>query len=225
MELHFLERKSLMRSQLKFYSLVLLVFMVWSCSREHPAGGPAQHALDEFYRLVDKQNHRKLGFESVDELDRITLGEPIPVYFVGLKTLKEFDANDDPSKLLNEPHEMFYPMLVDEQVRCSVGVKKVAGEWEVRNLGRPKLSRALVTVRNEHADATGLSQSHYFAVEIPSMYIVFIGHRVDKQLMLTPVHDHEELDFVAGKTEPAKDVIARIVETARDYTGPLSSTR
>ncbi|NIR52032.1 hypothetical protein GWO43_25775 [candidate division KSB1 bacterium] len=213
-----------MRSQLKFYSLVLVVFIFWACSCEHPANTPAQHALDEVYRLVDEQNYRKMGFESVDELNRITLGEPIPVYFVGLNTLKEFDTSEDPRKLLNEPHEMFYPVLVDEQVRCSMGIKKTAGEWEVRNFGRPKLSRALAGVRNEHAESTGLSQSDYFSVEIPSMYLVFIGHYVDNKLMLTPVHDHEELGFVVGKTEPAEDVIVRIVESATDYKGPLSST-
>ncbi len=210
-----------MYPRLKWMPLLLLLASVWSCKREHPAVEPATKSLQEIRGLVAEQNYRKLGFESLDEIARMTLGEPIPVYFVGLETLRKFNPDDDPNALLTDPHEMIYPVLVDGQARCSLGLKSSGGEWQVRTFGRPRISRALAKMRDAQAASGNLSQADYFAVEISSMYLVFIGHRAGGNLLLTYVHDDADLGFETGQTAPASEVFAKISKTASDYQGPL----
>ncbi len=150
----------------------------------------------------------------------MTLGTPIPVYFVGLETLRKFTPGDDPNTLLTSPHEMIYPVLVDGNVRCSLGLKEQGGEWQVRTYGRPRLSRALAKIRDSQT-AAGAAPEDYFAVEIPSMYLVFIGRKNGEALLLTHVHDHEEFGFNSGETAPAAEVFAKIANAAGNYPGPL----
>lgn len=204
----------------KFKWMILLLFLVTvsSCQREHPAEESAAKSLDAVRRLATAENYRKLGFESLEEIERMTLGTPIAVYFVGLETIQKFKPEDDPNTLLTAPHEMIYPVLVDGNVRCSLGLKEQGGEWQVRTYGRPRLSRALVKIRDGQAAA---SQEDYFAVEIPSMYFVFIGRKNGEALLLTHVHDHEELGFKSGETAPAAEVFAKIATAAGSYPGPL----
>lgn len=212
-----------MYSRFKWMTLFLFLVAFTSCKREHPAAEPATKSLQEIRGLVAEQNYRKLGFESLDEIARMTLGEPIPVYFVGLETLQKFNPADDPNLLLTNPHEMIYPVLVDGKVRCSLGLKSNGGEWQVRTFGRPRISRALAKLRDAAASGA-LSQSDYFAVEIPAMYLIFIGHRAGGNLMLTYVHDDAGLGFVAGQTAPATEVFAKISEAAITYKGALPAT-
>lgn len=210
-----------MYPKLTWIILPLFLATVSACTREHPAGEAAAKSLDALRRLASEENYRKLGFESLEEIERIKLGTPIPVYFVGLESLQKFDPGDDPNTLITQPHEMIYPVLVDDNVRCSLGMKERGGQWQVRTYGRPNVSRALAKVRDDHAASGSRSQADYFAVEIPALYLIFIGHRTGGALLLTHVHDHEDLGFNSGQTAPAAEVFAKISAAAKDFKGPL----
>src|SRR5688572_30093957 len=54
------------------------------------AQSAATASLAVFRKLVNDQNYRELGFESVQEVGSSTLGSPIPVVFVRLDQLREY---------------------------------------------------------------------------------------------------------------------------------------
>ena len=206
-------------------SIILLSVIAVACSKKDPALESAGGALPEFRRLVTADNYRKLGFESLDELQNMTLGVAIPVYYVGLSEIKQFKPGDDPNKFLSNANEKIYPVLVAGGVRSSVALKNHDGGWQVRSFGRPNLSRALARIRDEDAAAGSLSPSDFFAVEIPSLYFAFIGHRAGDNLLLTHVHDHADLAFDTGEMAPAAEVFAKIAQAAQGQSGALSASQ
>lgn len=212
-----------MNPRSKWLILFLFFIALSACAKKQQDSQIALESIEKVRQLVAEENYRKLGFQSLDEVERMTLGEPIPIYFVGLETIQKFNAGDDPNALLGQPHERLYPVLVDGNVRCSLGMKQDGGEWQVTSFGKPGIARGLARVRDNHADASPLEKEDYFAVEIPSLYLIFIGHKTGDALMLTHVHEHGDLGFDVGETEPAADVFAKIAASAVAHKGALPS--
>lgn len=182
----------------------------------------AQVAINDYYQLVDKQNYQDLGFKSLDELNRMELGIPIPVYFINLEDLRQFVADSDPNDLIKQPKEILYPIEIEGEIRCSLALSQRDGEWQTESFGRPKLSRAVIRMREQHASNSAYEIPDYFALEIPAMYLIFVGHHEGDEVMLTHVHEHKDLNFTAGETEPARDVFAKLAKTAKGYKSPLA---
>lgn len=209
-----------------FFIVSAIVFV--NCTKEtstEKAKKQAEVSLTELRELVDEQNYAKLGFHSPDEPDRMQLGTPMAVYFVGLDRVRQFQPGHDPKELLTDIGEMVYPVQVDQDVRCSLVVKKRGEDWQVQHFGQPRLSRSLAQVRDQLAENSGRPKEDYFEVEIPAMYLVFIGHRETDELFLTPVHDQSELGLEAGKTEPGSDIFTKLSDAARNFKGALSATQ
>lgn len=208
----------------KLLAVALLILLTASCQQQHSAQQEATQALEELRALITEQNYKELGFESLAELSEMVLDTPLPVYQIGLSDLKDFERGQDPNTLLGEAHEMLYPIMVHDQRRSSVGVKKSGGGWEVASFGRAKLVRKLGQVRAQHARANNRDPADYFVVQIPSIYLIFLGHRVEGNLMLTHIHDQDDFDFEAGVTEAGHELIARILPVVKEHEGALTST-
>lgn len=198
------------------------LFVGLACAQqEHPSAGPARAALETFKELVSAQNYQRMGFESLEEVAMIKLGEPVPLYHIGLDKLKAFPGGEDASTLLTDQHEVIFPIMVNDNVRSSIAVKKRDETWEAAAYGQANMTKALTEVRQAHSQESGLRYSDYFALQVPAMYLLFIGHHADGKLMLTPVYDNEEYGFKAGETESGQELVANLVKYAQDFEGAL----
>jgi len=78
----------------------------------------ASESLATLSKLVTKQkNYREMGFESLNELKRMNIGEPLQVFIVRLDHLKEYKKGGDPNKMLSGGNHVIYPVLISYYCR------------------------------------------------------------------------------------------------------------
>lgn len=174
-------------------------------------------ALATFRALVKQQkNYREMGFESLDEIDRATLGDPLAVFFVRLDELSKYDDGQDPGPLLHRRTHVMFPVVVGETVRSSLTLGSGAKGWQPVAFGGPNRIRLLASTRAASSRSTKLTLAEYFAVEIPGLKLLFIGHHGNAgALMLTPVLDNAGFKFKAGVTMSSANVFAATRAAAR----------
>lgn len=203
----------------KIISLFALIALVWPVATTfgqeimvEQSDKLAQAGLSTFQDLVKQQkNYREMGFESVRDLDRITLGEPMRVFMVRLDELGKYEKSKDPNKLLHEAKRIYYPVQVDDKVRSSLTVSATAKGLAVSSFGSPNKIKLVARARENSIDATRLTAAQYFLVEVPGLKLVFVGYRVDSTLMLVPILDNSGFEFKARVAIEARDAFLRMV--------------
>ena len=178
----------------------------------------AREALKKFPLLVTQDNAKEMGFDSfpVDPAN-LSLGPPLPIFYIRHDALQGHSVGDDIRKLLNEGEELMFPVIKDGNAVSSVVVAKQEGAWRFRSLGRRNLVRDIVEVRDRLVRGSGKDPSDYFIVRIPSMYQIFIGHYEKKEkLILTHIHDNPRFSFAAQSMQPAEQVIEAILPRAKE---------
>jgi hypothetical protein len=180
----------------------------------------AQVSLQAQQQLTNAQTYKALGFKSIDEVKRTTLGTPLRVYMVRLDKLKEYVASRDPKELLDDTNSVRYPVFVGEEVRSGVVVREVGTQWQVESVGRPALTKALVSAAKSEGRSAGAGGTQ-FAVTIPALNLFFIGHLANEKLELTSTADDPQFNIKAGQTLPAAEAFEQLVPYAKQMkTGP-----
>lgn len=174
----------------------------------------ATRALQELPELVNKDNHRALGFESVEEVRAGKLGEALPVFMIRLDALQQY-RGEDPGRLLMDTQRAVYPVEVEGQVRTTVELRSVSGRWEVARLGGAQKIRALDKQRRSSMKARGLRGSDFFEVRIPALNLSFLGHHDADGLRLTPLADDASLKLQAGQSVLASELLTQLVPLAQ----------
>lgn len=117
---------------------------------------------------------------------------------------------------------MFYPVLAGGQIRSSITVGAVAKGWEATSYGSPNQAKLLSLTRAANIEAVKLPAAAYFVVEVPGLKLMFVGHRAEGRVLLTPVLDDAGFQFRAGQPISADKVFVRIQVAAkshRDFPG------
>jgi hypothetical protein len=174
----------------------------------------ATRVLQDLPQIVNKDNHRAIGFESVEEAQAGKLGEPISVYMIRLDTLQKY-SGEDAGKLLVDAQRVVYPVEVAGQVRTTVELSAVGGRWQMSRIGGAQKIRALDKNRSAAMRTAGMLRSDFFEVRIPALNRSFLGHHDAAGLMLTPLTDDASLKLQAGQPELASQVLARLVPEAQ----------
>ena len=177
----------------------------------------AQQSLEVFSQVANDGNYRSLGFDSLAEIRSARAEPAIPVYMVGLDTLRRYARGSDPVALLMPLDKAIVPLSVQGQVKSSVSVEMRDGRWSVESYGAPNLARALARARVAVANAA--QGAAPFAVHVPALNSYFLGHREGTRLMLTTVIDDPNLKVPAGRTLPAEDVFATLAPIAQAHNG------
>ena len=174
----------------------------------------AASAVQELPELVNKDNHRSLGFESVEEARAGKLGDAIPVFMIRLDALQQY-RGEDAGRLLTDLQRAVYPVEVGGQVRSTVELQAMGGKWEVARLGGAQKIRAMDKHRRSTLKARGLQTSDFFEVRIPALNLTFLGHHDADGLMLTPLADDASLNLQAGRSVLASQLLSRLVPLAQ----------
>ncbi len=186
----------------------------------------AEHALQQIANLAANGLYEKLGFKDAEEAARAELGPALPVYFIGLQAMRNYTPDIGMSDFLGEPVELVYPVNVDDRVRSSIGIQKNGNGWQIASMGRPNLARSLEQLQRLHNSSGGHSTgSEYFVVEIPSLYLIFLGHRDAVQVNLTPNADDDDLGFSRGKAMDGATILGRVKELALVSDGALNADK
>ena len=187
------------------------------------AGGAPTHAaaasasLKTLAHLVTQE--KTLGFRSPSEAASASLVEPLPMLMVALDDLRAYRAGDDPRPLLKSEGSFLYPVTVGGEVRSSMVVRKVKGEWKATQFGRANLAKFAHEGRSQVSVARGVAASGVSLVEIPTMSARLLEEDENGVPMLTALLDVPGTDLRAGMTVPAADVFAKLQPLAARNDG------
>lgn len=198
--------------------LTFCVFLVMGCSQHKtPPKPPAQqpqeaatNALGVLQKLVNDQNYKSLGFQSLAEVKQAQLGQPMEVYNLGLDKLKSYQAGQDPNSLLTPSAETIYPVTVGGSVRSGVTIVHKEQGYEPSSFGNADIVRRLAQYRQNPSD---------LAIRIPAFNLYFIGRRVDTRVVVVPIVSDPRLKVREGEATPLEVVIDQLRLYVDAYNG------
>lgn len=206
-----------MRRSMRYLVLTCCVFLAAGCSRQGGTPPLAQqpqeaaiNAIAMLRDLVNEQNYKGLGFQSVEEVQLAQLGQPIKVFNIGLESLKAYKASQNPTSLLAPSAEVIYPVTVSGNVRTGVTIIHKEQGYESSSFGNADIVKRLVAYRQSSGD---------FAVHIPAFNLYFVGRRVKTQVVLAPIANNPRLKAQAGEATPLETVVEQLRPYAESYDG------
>ncbi len=206
-----------MRSLLLTGGLLLLMMACRGGETPKPPSSQPQqaatNALGVLQKLVNEQNYRAMGFDTVDEVKQAQLGQPFATFNIGLEQLKGYQTGANANSVLTQNSETIYPVTVNGQVKSSVTVVQKAGGYEPSSFGNAEIVKGLSRYR------TGENAANDFVVRVPALNMYFLAKRVENQLFLTPIVDDPRLNLKVGEEVPAEIVLQQLVPIAKAYNG------
>jgi hypothetical protein len=200
-----------------FVTCALLVLLT-ACPRERmprdasPQQQPAAElALSRLRDLVsvDKENYKRVGFDSVAQVKEAGLGQPLDVYFVRRDKLREWKGQDpDALVLQSKSEETVYPVLVDQQMKSTVSIfRDASAAYRPATFGNAEIARTLAHYGRGQGD---------FIVRVPAFAMYFIGRSAANQVELTPVRADSRLpDYPPGKPVPSVQILQQLALLAK----------
>ncbi|UCC40908.1 MAG: hypothetical protein JSV96_05595 [Candidatus Aminicenantes bacterium] len=168
----------------------------------------AKNALEIFNELVTAENYKSMGFESLDEVKKIDVVEPLQVFIVRFVDLLEYESGADPDEIISGGDQFIYPVTFENEVRSSIVVEKVNNEWEAARFGGASLVKLL----------TEFAEESDFVIYMPSLSLYFVAfYDADDKLALVPILDDSNFEFSAGEAIFATEAFDKILPIARNY--------
>ena len=164
-------------------------------------------------KLVNDQNYRAMGFDSLDEVKQAQLGQPLDVFNIGLDQLKSYQTGANATGLLSKTAETIYPVTVSGQVKSSVTIVQKEGGYHPSSFGNAEIIKSLSRYRR------GDLAANDFVVRVPALNMYFLGRKVEDRLFLTPVVEDPRLKLRPGEAVPAEIVLQDLVPLANAYNG------
>lgn len=189
---------------------------VYDRSDKQGADEAAAQALRNLTALA-QTNYRALGFDSVDQARAARLGQPVGQFVIELDRLKSYQPGTEASQLLTSTQTLIYPVVVENRTRSSVTVSRRGGRWQAVSFGNPTYVKALTEVRDRQASAPADSEA--FEVRIPALNLMFLGHRENSKVILSPIFDEARFGFRRGEALSLDDVLQKILPAAREHNG------
>jgi hypothetical protein len=189
------------------------------------SGGPekefAQKSLSAYVQdIVNEQNLAKFGFKTMKEAQSAQVGDPIPVMLIGLKDLKKAEARTLKS-LLIDSKVIWFPVLVNGEVRASIEIVQIENEWHAGEFGNIKSARVLADVRTELPkllDAQGIKAPYKLVllkVPVLTANFLLVDTREGQYLIPAAAQPHR-LSLENGKVYNADDVLVKLKEAAKE---------
>src|SRR5262245_20714656 len=144
-------------SKLKGSIIILFLITAPGCGRDEEGSPPmfadpktaSDQALVTFRKLITKDNYKDLGFNSLEEVLDSRLGNPLTIFFVRLDRLRDYQPGSDPNTLLTDGAQVYYPVLLKEQVRAAIVVEMANGKWKAARLGNAGLAKQISQVQKD----------------------------------------------------------------------------
>jgi len=197
--------------------LTIFVLLLTGCSHQKTTKRPAQqpqeaatNALGELQRLVNEQNYKNLGFQSIEEVKRAQFGQPMSVYYLGLERMKAYQTGQDPNSLLTPSAETIYPVTVGGNVRTGVTIVHNEQGYESSSFGNAGIVQRLAGYRQGPGE---------FAVRIPAFNLYFVGRHVNTHVLLVPIANNPRLKAQAGEATPLEVVVDQLRPYVDSYDG------
>lgn len=171
---------------------------------------------------------RGLGFQSIDQVASVQIGEGFPVYVLRLDRLKSYKEKTHPWPLLIETEALIYPLTVGHDL-SKVAISSVTITTRQRTgssisprvveIGNSELIRLLMEASKLQEVQHCGRPSDCFAISVPALSLYLFGYRNTlsdefKVIVLNRVHGHVK----ASDLKTAEVVIDELSNEARQGT-------
>lgn len=171
----------------------------------------AARALAIFRSIVDSQNYRRLGFDSVTDVHTATLGKPLVAFHIGLHDLRGYQPGTDPSRLLRGGRRIVYPVLVRGGARASVTLTEDSAGWKGVSYGGPVSAGLVEKALSDAAHSVHQRSGPYFLIRVLALNVNFLGYYDNnRRLDLIPLLDDPRHRWRAGLPSEADSVFAQL---------------
>ena len=182
-------------------------------------------ALEEYPILVVENNYQNLGFDSLEQVKYCTLGLPVRLYTIWVKSLFTYQRNVIvPRNIMDKGLRVLYPVTYNTMARSGIICSKTKNGWKTVMHGAAPLARAVTEMRESVALSQNVDEKLLSAVEIPAMCVFFVAHALydttytDWILHFTPITDYAEFNLVGGNTLTADSILKIVADYIRSDT-------
>ena len=213
---------------MKIWSVVLtIVFALTPCAAQVEgqalvqARSFADSSLQNYVTQVIKAtNATRFGFKDVREAQAATLGDPIPVLFIGLNALKSYRAGAQLTSVLTDTKTLWFPVLASGAVVSKLEITEVQGKWLAGEFGRPALARKIAGVHHDLPAALqgvgAAAPARTSLVRIPALSVeLFFTTGSAGDFFVPVLRGDLPSDVEAGKAYPAGALLVRLAEAAQ----------
>lgn len=169
---------------------------------------------------VTEKNAGRLGFKTAAEAQAASLGDPISVALIGLNDLKAFERGTKVGSMLRDARTLWFPVLLNGEVRSKLEISEVNGQWLAGEFGRPELARTVNGVREGLPKILEVvkarSSGPPMLVRIPVLHVDLFYETGPEGGFLVPAGAGGLPDGVeVGKAYPAEELLARFAGLAQ----------
>lgn len=215
-----------MKNPILYIAIIFSLLAFSSCSDDpfEPAPLLAKTAAEEglaAYKILALTDFADHGFSSVTELEGSSLGEGISVHYMHVPSLSLHILDNEPDELIDDGGEFMFDIMANGSVKASITVHNSNGSWQVTEMGNEDVSRAISEVKNKHMSENELEHDAYRVVRIPGMYHYWVSFKEKGRNHFVHVYDRPEHGHTKHTVQSAKDVIADIIETVKDFKSAI----
>jgi hypothetical protein len=113
----------------------------------------AKRSLPQLLSFIPLESMEKFGFKDLDEIRKVTLGEPVEIYILPLEALKAYIPGQKVSSLLikHPDHRWDVPLLVEGEAKTMLNMALIRGRWQAIGIGGIELPKRLQALRDSLA--------------------------------------------------------------------------
>jgi len=204
--------------------LALSLMLLAGCGgkREPPSRDPQEAATRGravFQSLIDEQNYKGYGFDSLEQARRLEIHGSMDVFNIPPESLYGLEPGSDLDAVLVRSPETIYQVVVDGQVKSSVLVMQLGPEaYRAAGFGNAELVKRLSRYQSEGG-------ADEFAVRVLGIYMYFLGRKHNGRFTLTPIEHNDQLGLAAGVAYDADDVLQRLRPIVEKFYPPKKQRR
>lgn len=172
--------------------------------------------LATFRSVVDSQNYREMGLDSLADTQFVAVGKPLVDFYVRLSDLRSYQPPRDPSGLLRGGHWIVYPVELRGETRSFFTLVRHGTSAQGASYGGSGSARVVAKAMREAADHHLTPPSgRYFLVRALALNVTFVGFYNRHELELIPLIDDPRKGWKVGVPRSAASVFTQLSNDAR----------
>jgi hypothetical protein len=162
--------------------------------------------------LINEGNYKQYGLESFDDVQKLQLGDPLPLFYVRADQLKDYKPGSDAGKLMISTNREIYPVVLNGTGKLLMTVAKTGDSWRAVSFGEQDVAPSFTKIKADKpkkvATGPGTAERNYFVVQVPAMHLMFLafspppgpggGPDDKRQVTLTPLTSKQGLQKSVG---------------------------
>ncbi len=172
-----------------------------------------EETLAYFRCSITELNYQFYGLKKFSKLEDVEIGQAVEHYAVGLNSLRQYTADQDPNKIIQRMGFVGVEIEVDGSDHVFVMLNERDGKWQSTGVGQEFYSRAFIDFQRNSGYGRDAS-----LVRVPGMNLAYAAVNLEEGLHLIALQIGEE-GPKNGEPRPAQEVfeeLARLIDDGED---------